>query len=151
MSFFRVPTVLVDTREKSPWLFTGRKVRVKQQVLKVGDYAIQGHQSGLVVERKSVEDLFLTMTRGLARFKRELERARTECGVALMVVIVEGDLERIGLGSRWSWANPGRVIEQFYSVCVRAGVAPYVASGRAEAEALAWRLLFGYWSSSIKE
>jgi hypothetical protein len=137
----RVPTILVDTREQNPWRFAGRRVRIKPQALRVGDYAVQGRQSMLVVERKSVEDLFHTMTKGLARFGRELERARGD-GVRVAVV-VEGDVHRVALGSRWSWADPGRVVGQLYEVCAGYGAAPYFCDGRIAAESLAWSLLEG--------
>lgn len=137
----RVPTILVDTREKSPWRFTGRRVRLKPAALKVGDYAVQGRQAMLVVERKSVEDLFTTMTKGVERFGRELERAR-QAGTRVAVV-VEGDVHRVSVGSRWSHADPGRVVARLYEVCAGFGAAPYFCDGRLAAESLAWDLLDG--------
>lgn len=137
----RVPTILVDTREQDPWRFAGRRVRLKPTALRVGDYAVQGRQAMLVVERKSVEDLFTTMTKGLARFGRELERAR-QAGTRVAVV-VEGDVHRVSMGSRWSHADPGRVVSQLYQVCAGFGASPYFCDGRLAAESLAWELLDG--------
>lgn len=137
----RVPTILVDTREQNPWKFTGRRVRLRPMALKVGDYAVQGRQAMLVLERKSVEDLFTTMTKGLARFARELERAR-QAGTRV-AVIVEGDVHRVSMGSRWSYADPGRVVAELYRVCAGFGAAPYFCDGRLAAESLAWELLDG--------
>ena len=143
----RIPTVLVDTREQDPWTFKGRRVRLKPVALRQGDYSVQGcsGEGGILIERKSVEDLFGTMTKGGARFDRELERIRG-VGYAFSAVLVEGDLERVSLGSRWSQADPARILDLFYTKCIFKGVAPYLAGGRSEAEGLAWRLLYGFWS-----
>jgi ERCC4-type nuclease len=146
MSVFRLPTVLVDTREQNPWRFAGRTVRLKPQKLHVGDYSVQGMSSVVAVERKSVEDLFLTMTKGLERFERELERSM-DMGLKFMAVVVEGDLQRVSLGSRFSWAEPDRVVAQLFKSCTRRGVAPYFCSGRLEAEQVAWNILHGFWAS----
>jgi DNA excision repair protein ERCC-4 len=146
VSAFRVPTVLVDTREQNPWKFDGRSVRLKPMTLRFGDYSVQGMQGLVSVERKSVEDLFLTMTKGLERFERELDRARG-AGVQFMAVVVEGDVQRVSLGSRWSWAQPDRVVQQLYRSCLRRGVAPYFCSGRIEAQRVAWDILHGFWAS----
>jgi ERCC4-type nuclease len=143
---FRIPTILVDTREQNPWSFKGRSVRLKPHTLKVGDYSVQGMASLCAVERKSVEDLFLTMTKGLERFERELERSM-DTGLRFLAVVVEGDLQRVSLGSKYSWAQPDRVVAQLFKSCVRRGAAPYFCSGRTEAEQVAWNILTGFWSS----
>jgi DNA excision repair protein ERCC-4 len=145
MSVIRVPTVLIDTREQNPWMFKGRGVRLKYAALKFGDYAVQGSQSLLIVERKSVEDLFGTMTKGLERFCRELERARL--AGTRVAVVVEGDVHRVSLGSRFSFGNPDRVVSCLYRTCAKWGAAPYFCDGRIAAESLAWKLLMGAWEA----
>ena len=142
----RIPTILVDTREQSPWSFGSRAHRIKHTALKVGDYSVLGMQNIVTVERKSVPDLFHTMTRGLARFEKELDKVE-RTGMRFMAVIVEGSFESISLGSRWSWAQPDRVLSTFYQVCLKRGIAPYVCDGRAEAEKVAWHLLYNCWLS----
>lgn len=145
-----IPTIIVDTREKDPWKFTNRRAVILPSKLDWGDYSIRGMQSAVAVERKSVEDLFLTMTRGLERFKRELERSLDGNGRRFFAVIVEGSMERVSFGSRFSFAEPTRVMDIFYQTCTRYGVAPYMCDGRAEAESLAWRLLMGFWAGRPK-
>lgn len=39
-----------------------------------GDYSIEGFEQKIAIERKSLEDLYGTLTRGRERFERELER-----------------------------------------------------------------------------
>lgn len=46
------------------------------RVLKSGDYSIEGMESRIAIERKSLSDLYSTLTHGRERFERELERLR---------------------------------------------------------------------------
>lgn len=70
-------TILEDSREQSPLDFSGfRGVATIRQGLKTADYSIQGYESYLVFERKSVQDLVGTLVRGHERFLRELDRMR---------------------------------------------------------------------------
>ncbi len=77
--------VVIDTREKAPFLFNGLKtdskdgyrplsVRTVTRGLPSGDYSIEGLESQTAVERKSLADLYNTISQGRERFQRELER-----------------------------------------------------------------------------
>lgn len=75
-------TILVDTREQLPYWSTNRKT------LLVGDYTTEKLLGKFHIERKSLMDLYGTLTSGNQRFKAELFRAayhRIE-----IVVFVEG-------------------------------------------------------------
>lgn len=86
-------TVIIDTREQSPFPFKGFRADAKhaRQVqgqkiipdlyiptersgLPTGDYSIQGHESSIAIERKSLTDLYGTLGSGRDRFERELDR-----------------------------------------------------------------------------
>lgn len=61
-------TVLVDSREKRPFVFTGLRqagmplyVPTRRTGLKTGDYSIHGMEEGIVVERKSIADFIGTV------------------------------------------------------------------------------------------
>lgn len=75
--------VIIDTREQLPLPFVvdvrtrGLITEIKHEALSVGDYACEfedGHKPNIFFERKSISDLFGTMTSGYKRFKREYER-----------------------------------------------------------------------------
>jgi ERCC4-type nuclease len=78
-------TVLIDRQEKAPYAFTGIHadadkgyapllVRTKSVSLQSGDYSLEGYESKITVERKSLEDLFGTLGQRRERFSRLLER-----------------------------------------------------------------------------
>lgn len=75
--------VIIDTREQLPLPFTvdvkkgGFVTAIKHEALSVGDYACEfedGYRPNIFFERKSLPDLFGTMTSGYVRFKKEYER-----------------------------------------------------------------------------
>lgn len=75
--------IIIDTREQLP-LFEN----CKRQTLIVGDYTTKLLLNKMHIERKSLQDLYGTLTSGNQRFKRELFRAAYH-RIAI-VVYVEG-------------------------------------------------------------
>lgn len=78
-------TVIADSREQSPWHFTGFKADAAQNYkplivpvevagLKSGDYSLKGFEDRVGIERKSLADAYSTFSQGRDRFERELER-----------------------------------------------------------------------------
>jgi ERCC4-type nuclease len=78
-------TVIIDSREKAPWTFTGITSSLKGAprpvviacefaTLKSGDYSIKGFEDQVAIERKSKEDLYSTLGQNRERFEREHER-----------------------------------------------------------------------------
>lgn len=100
--------VLQDTRETLPIVFSTEEgiVGSKRQKLDFGDYQAlypDGSRSSVVFERKSVPDLWITMTKGHNRFMREVERAKEK--KTRLVLIIEAPFSRILVGferSRYS-------------------------------------------------
>lgn len=128
--------VVVDTREQDPWRLPF--ARLTRGTIGAGDYHLRGDAFGLVIERKSVEDLFGTVTRGADRFERELERLAL---CEYPVVIVEGTAATILGGARFSGANGSRVLGHALRLCVKHGVSIMFCTNRQDAEQMAGRLL----------
>jgi len=64
-------TILIDSREQTPWSFTGPS---KRATLPVGDYTAAGFEDHICIERKSLDDLCGCVTSERSRFKRMLAR-----------------------------------------------------------------------------
>lgn len=70
-------TLVQDSREQTPLSFHKfRGIETIRQGLKTGDYSVQGYESEICFERKSVQDLVGTLIGGHERFLREMERMR---------------------------------------------------------------------------
>ena len=75
-------TILVDTREQLPYDFSGMTTNdgellaVPKRIIGLpsGDYSIEGMQSSVAVERKSLDDLYGSVTWGRRRFEHEIVR-----------------------------------------------------------------------------
>jgi ERCC4-type nuclease len=96
--------IIIDTREQMP-LFPGAK-----QTLIVGDYTTKLLHNKFHIERKSLSDLYGTLTSGNQRFKRELFRAAYHR--ISIVVYVEGTLadfvnKRFPKGSERKYSSEG--------------------------------------------
>ena len=112
----------MDTREQAgldfpahPWLDA-----VERATLPVGDYQVRfkdGTIPPVSFERKSLNDLFGTMTGGYRRFKAEVRRAR-DLGTHLLV-ITEAPLGSVYHGTQHS-AFPGPSLTQkLFTLMVR--------------------------------
>ena len=103
--------ILEDTREQDNLNFNRYKsVEFQQlQCLPVGDYACvinSGSPSKVYFERKSKGDLWGTMGKGYARFKREFNKS-IELGIKL-VLIIECDIDEVAKGYMYN-SGGGRV------------------------------------------
>jgi hypothetical protein len=107
-------TVVIDTREQHPYTFTGFTedagkqyrpvvIHTVRQGLQSGDYAIQGAELLMSVERKSLSDLFGTLTVDRERFERELDRLNQ---MMFAAVVIEAGWEAIWLGPQRSERTP---------------------------------------------
>jgi DNA excision repair protein ERCC-4 len=67
-------------------------VPITRAGLPTGDYSIEGHTSEIAVERKSLNDLFSTLSSGRERFERELQRLST---FKVAHIVIESDWNTI--------------------------------------------------------
>ena len=82
--------ILIDTREQKPLTF----MKSEELKLDFGDYTVGGDDYNYTyVDRKAEQDFKGTLSGGMKRFRRELERVR-EFGSYLFIV-VESDLTKI--------------------------------------------------------
>jgi len=87
--------IIIDTREKKPLIF--KSIKSEVGTLKFGDYSMANGSddsfNDLVFERKSLNDLFNTLSKGFERFKREIEKSVE--AKKYMIVIVENKYEDV--------------------------------------------------------
>ena len=67
-------TIITDSREQTPLIFTNFPTVTAG--LPTGDYSIAGLEDDFCIERKSLSDLYGSLTSGRDRFMRELQRMR---------------------------------------------------------------------------
>ena len=128
--------IVVDTREQEPWTFDSPTVRRK---LDSGDYSVEGLESSLSVERKSLNDAVSTILHSRPRFERELERLRS-CRWAC--VVVEADMDRMARGMDMHVrVSPESFIAACAEISVRTGIPIYWCGSRQAARTFAQAFL----------
>ena len=85
-----IPQIIVDSREQKPFHFEGHTLI--ESKLEYGDYSLHPNNK-LAVERKSLSDLYGTLSGGLERFEREIQKAKKLEGY--IVVVVEATLNNM--------------------------------------------------------
>lgn len=84
-------SVVIDKREKTPWLFSGHTV--SRAMLKTGDYTLRGYRDYLSVERKSWVDFMSCITTEWDRFYRNpLSQVSRLMQLDHACIIVEGNV-----------------------------------------------------------
>ena len=112
--------IIIDSRERCPLVFKCDWISRK---LHVGDYGASfkdGHIHEVVFERKSISDLFGTLTFGYDRFRREITRA--EKAKTRLIIAVEGSKEKVLKGHTFSKREPSSIITQLETIERKYGV-----------------------------
>lgn len=127
-------TIVCDTREKSCLFFDHSEIKeIKRQKLIVGDYTAildDGYQVPMNFERKSIPDLFGSLSRDYPRFKKEIIHAK-ENNITL-ILIIEGSLLKVLAGFKRSEVSGVSILKTIFSIWVRYGVVPVFTRNREE-------------------
>lgn len=145
-------TIKVDTREQLAYDFASVKspqipFEVVRDTLETGDYSAAVPLTAtkadmIVIERKSLADLYSTLGHGRERFEREFQRM-SEYGYA--AVVVEATWEQIADPNKHlkhpTLLVPKTVVATLIAWSQRYGVHVFTCPGRVFAEKLTYRLL----------
>ena len=130
------PTIVIDSREQTPLPISFPTVT---SGLSTGDYSAQGLEDDFTIERKSLSDLYGSLTSGRERFTRELQRMRA-FGFSRLLII--GSVHEIEQGAaRHRGMNPKSVIHSLHAIEAR-GVPVAFAPSPEAAAALVERWAF---------
>lgn len=97
--------IIIDTREQRPYDFEN----AIRGTLQSGDYSIEGYESQIAIERKSLEDFVNTILadKKSGRFTRELERLQSYRFAAVVIEATWDDIKNHKYNSRM---HPNSVI-----------------------------------------
>lgn len=98
-------TILIDTREQSPWTFEG--AQTMRSALPAGDYSIDGLTDAIAIERKSLQDWVNTIIHNRERFHKECVKL---ANMPHVCIIIESALSDVKLHHYKSRAKPGSVL-----------------------------------------
>ena len=129
--------IIIDSREQSPLIFPQRFVtETPVEKLPVGDYGCEferGYQVPAIFERKSLPDLFSTLTQGHDRFKRELARAE-DLGIKL-ILIIEGTMAQVSWGTTYSKVPGSAILKTVFTLWIKYNLMPVFCADRNDMSA----------------
>ena len=129
--------IIIDTREQLPLTFDHFDIVTEtiSTALPIGDYGCEfknGFVPTVVFERKSMADLFGTLTQGYDRFKEELMRAKES--EIKVILITEGTLSDIVMGTAYSRRDGLSVLKQIFTLWIKYDLMPVFCRDRKEME-----------------
>lgn len=148
--------IVADTREQHVYTFanlwdgpTGGpkskliQVEVKRATVPVGDYSIEGMLDRIVIERKSKQDLYGSISQARENFVGRLERMAK---LDFAAVVVEAEwAELLSDPPKHTEYNPKSLCRTILAWMTRYPVHWVMAPSRAHAEQFTFRLLERYW------
>ena len=153
-------TLIVDTREQSPFGFHGFEakspndelipfvINTERATLESGDYSVKGFEPLISVERKSLEDLYGTLGGGRERFERELERLNQ---MDFAAVVTEAPWARVMEGIDGRRLSPESVFGSIISFQQRfVRVHWWMCQSRRDAETITFRILRRFVEANTK-
>jgi ERCC4-type nuclease len=145
------PVVVIDTREQMPFTFAAHPnwiAGTASRKLDVGDYTVNGMESILALERKTLTDLLTTLTRDRARFFRHCARLAK---LKYRALLVEASYEEVKshYDDFSSMAHPNAISGSLDALEAKFGIPIIYASSHrplAEEKAASWLSKhFTYW------
>jgi len=132
--------IITDTREQTP-LWTDHVA-----ALKTGDYSILGFENKIAIERKSLIDLFGTLTHGHERFRKELARAED---MDYFAIVIDGSLTKClsksFKGGKFTKMSGHVILKILCTLSVKYGVRFYFCNNAVECCALIQTLFNSYY------
>jgi ERCC4-type nuclease len=133
--------IVVDTREKEAYSFSCPVLPCK---LQAGDYSVEGFESRLAVERKSLVDFTHTVIHEFSRFAAELTKLSA---MDAACIVVEADLDAVLRGRHAEslrGVDPQSLLGASVHISLQHGVPVHWCGSRQAARAFTEAFLRGF-------
>ena len=147
--------IQIDSREQTPLKFVEEEgIEVFTHAMAVGDYCCildDGSTCPVRFERKSIGDLFGTMTNGYERFKREMGRAKT-MGIGI-AIIVEDSFTDIATGYKYSKFDGRAMIRKCFTLHIKYPdviIYPVIFTNSKQESAAYIKSFYEGWNKNLK-
>jgi ERCC4-type nuclease len=123
-------TIIIDTREQEPYSFDPRLAAAARRALPAGDYSVEGMETMVAVERKTLDDFVSTVIHGRTRFHEELRKLS---GYRAACVVVEAGLTDILQKRYQGGAHQYAVLGSALSIILDFGIPVFFCGSRQAA------------------
>lgn len=124
-----------DKAEKRPWVFDSSH-EIARVRIPTADYRLSNHPGLCLVERKSIDDLAQTLTRGRDRFFDEIIRMKKEASFSV-IIVDDTSWPAMMLGDYNSKVRPAVILATVAAIEFDFGVPVHFTSTRGAATRLA--------------
>jgi len=133
------PVIVIDTREQQSYSFSEATVAGSvRKALPAGDYSVEGYETDIAIERKTLDDYISTIIHARGRFSRELTTLST---YRFAWIVVEGSLDEVLHGRYASRVHPAALMGLTMLVMTEYRIPVLFAHDRPCARALTEALL----------
>ena len=142
--------IIIDTNEQLAYSFHNINPRpiLIYKKLKTGDYSIEGFESEITIERKTLGDLFGSVGTGRERFEREFIRMQS---FKYAAVVIESGLDDIFINPpEHSSMLRKSVFRTLISWSIRYGVKIWPCPDRNFAEKTTYIILKRWWELNVE-
>jgi ERCC4-type nuclease len=141
------PTILVDTREQTPWRFSDL-VETEIATLPTGDYSVAGLTDRVTIERKSLPDLVQCVGPERERF---LDCCARLAKYEFRLLVVEANVDDVLAGAYRSRTNPQSVIGTTIALMTDYSLPVLWAGDAGNAAKLVEKFLGRLWRKHVAE
>jgi len=135
--------LIVDTREQDALFKKPAKGLVMvRDTIPVGDYSVRGFESEVVVERKSINDLYGSL---FGDWEREYKKLVKIAGYKRKWLVIEGLESEVLQFQQFSTVHPNSMRGRLISIQMRLGIPVYYAETRKDAERFVLDVLIKYY------
>lgn len=131
-------TIKIDSREQLPYKFNHP---TEVGALACGDYSLAGLENHVAIERKTIDDLIGCLTKGRARFERELSRGRA---LDYFALVLEASLADLANGNYRSKMLPKSAVQSLMAFSVRYHLPIFFCESRKYAQKITESLLLKF-------
>lgn len=134
-----LPVIVIDTREQLPWDFEAERFATVRRALPSGDYSLEGLETEVAIERKSLDDFVGCCVTSRERFLAEMERLRSYKHACVVVEATYRDV----LEHRYTaqGVHPQSILGTASMIWLAFGVPVFFVGDRPEAREFAERIL----------
>ena len=132
-------TILIDSREQAAYSFPGYKSVIRG--LPIGDYSLLHCENEISIERKSIDDLMGSLTKGRERFEKELKKGEY---LRYFALVIEASLTGIVNGRYTSEMIPKSAVQSLLAWSVKYRLPIFFCESREYAERITLSLLLKY-------
>lgn len=136
----KLPSIVIDTREKAPLKFSNLPAEVG--TLYSGDYSMKGMEEVFAIERKTISDIVGSLISGRERFMNELHRLR---GYRFRRLLIVGTREEVVTGQYRSRTKPRAILASLAAVEARYDIPAIFCPDEATAALKVERWAFWSW------